>query len=259
MFFKWLTEEFPREMERGWRLIKADMPFWCGVAAVLALLAVSPLWAERGGELRGAALVVFALATLLRVLLAPLLLATAAIRFQAATTATPVTWAETARAVSRRIVAVLFAWVIGAGLSRGVALLAQAVVVAVLQAGETPMTAVRAWAGLIGWAVFLGFLVRFAFVPFLVALERTSAPRQYRGPGGLVRRLAAPLLESNRMTAEVRGRLVPYLALGLFAPAAVAIAPSPLRPIASFGLHLLSFTALAVVFCYYVERTRAEG
>ena len=181
--------------------------------------------------------------------------------------------------MSRRLLVMLAAWLAIAGLSRAVALLAQAVMVAALQAGETPMNAIRAWASLIGWAVFVGFLVRFAFVPFLVALDggrdHASAETPSRaarseigtlpraGIVELVRRrlyrFAWPLFESNRMTVEIRGRLVPYLALGLFAPAAVAVAPSPLRPIVSFGLHLLSFTALAVVFQFYVDRTRSEA
>jgi hypothetical protein len=257
MFFRWLTEELPREMRRGWLLIKADLTFWCAVAAALALLAVSPLWTQQDEESRGAALVVLVAATVVRVALAPLLLVTAALRFDAVSSGTQIAGNVLWRTVLRRLVAVLVAWLTAAVLCRAVALVAQAVLVAVLHASATPMTAVRAWSGLVGWLVYVGLLARFAFVPFLVGLDARPAARPPEGAVfELVYRFAWPLIESNRMTRDVRSRLVPYLAIGLFAPAVAAFAPGLLRPLLSFGLHLLSFTALAVVFRYYEEQRR---
>jgi hypothetical protein len=261
MLFGWLIEKFPREMQRGWALIKADLAFWCSVAAVLALLAVSPLWSQRDeSDQQGAALVILTAATVLRIVVPPLLLVTAAVLFDAAVEVKRLAWPQVGAMARRRLLPVLVAWLAAAGLSRAVALFAQAVVVAVLQVNETPMSTMRIWAGFVGWVVFLGLMVRFAFVPFLVALdeerEHASGPPTQGRARALLYQLAWPLIESDRMTAEVRTRLLPYLTLGLYAPALAAPVPTGLQLALSFGLHLLSFTALAVLFLYYADRRR---
>ena len=263
MLFRWLTTDFPRDMRRGWLLIKADLVFWCSVAGVLALLAAAPLaeHSEQSDSL--GALATLTLATLLHRLLTPLVLVIAAARFAAVREGRDRGWAFVFATSRRRLVPVLLALMLAAALCLAGSMFAQAVTVAVLQAGQRDVIMIRAWAELIGGVVFVGLLVRFAFVPFLAALhtgrefQEEAAPRN--ALGALANRFAWPLVQSNRMTNDVWRELLPYLVLWWYAPAVAAGFPGLLRPFPSFAFHLLSFTALAVLFNHYAERARPAG
>ena len=219
MLLRWLMTEFPRDMQRGWLLIKANLGFWCAVAAGLAVLAVIPF--GDGTADTSADVAVLVASMLLRVLV-PLVLVVGAVRFAAASDGRQVGWASVMRSVKSRIVPVALACFLAAVLCRAGALFAEAAAVAILQTAGKDPNVLRAWAELVGGVVFVVLLVRFAFVPFLAGLRRGSEFRSGDGGDGVlgsaIHRIAWPLIESNRMTSNVRRELLPYLVLGFYAP-----------------------------------------
>jgi hypothetical protein len=263
MLFRWLTTEFPRDMQRGWLMIRADLAFWCSLAALLALLSVTPL-AEHGNRSDSfSAVVALGLTTLLGVALAPLVFVIAAARFAAVRGGHARSWASAVAMVRRRFMPVMLAWLAAAVLARAGSIFAKAVVVAAFQTSGSDINVIRAWAELVGGVIFVGLLVRFAFVPFLASLHRAEEFQGKYAPlstlGQLANRFAWPLVQSRRMTGDTWRELLPYLILYHYAPAAAAEAPGIARPVLSFALHVLSFTALAVLFHYYAERARPAG
>src|SRR5262245_6076362 len=102
MLFRWLTTVFPREMYRGWLLIRADLTFWCAVAAALALLALTPLaGADESDNLMSAA--ALALALLLQILVPALVLVIAAVRFAALRDGGRAPWAPVIATARKRL------------------------------------------------------------------------------------------------------------------------------------------------------------
>jgi hypothetical protein len=257
MFLRWLMTDFPRDMRRGWLLLRADLGFWCVVAAVLAVLPLIPL-EERSGQGDSFATIAALAFTALVHVVVPLVLMAAAVRFAAVREARRPAVVQT---VKTRLVPVTIACLAAAVLCRAAGLFVAAVVVAIMQRANQGADVVGLWAALVEELVFVVLLVRFAFVPFVATLQRRSdfgTGSDERGTlGALVYRTAWPLVESGRMTADVRRELLPYVILAFYAPGIAAAAPALVRPLAFFALQLLSFAALAVVFTYYAERVRA--
>jgi hypothetical protein len=266
MILRWLLGVLPRDLARGWRLLTPDLGVWCLVAAALVALAhVGPALPSPSPPAQGAPAVptqapaLGVVADLLRVAAPLLILVAAASRFEAHDRGDSTTWRATARSVRRRSLPAITAWLAAAAICLIVAMIAQVVMLALARPSAAGNEGLRALSGLLRTVVFTVLLARFAFVPFLAVLERHEdfAQDSSQGPlWRLWRRAGWPLWQSSRRTEPIRRLLLPYLALWLYAPLGAALAPAVMRAPASFLLHVLSFTALAVLFSYYADRER---
>jgi hypothetical protein len=258
---RWLLNTFPRDMRAGWRLIAPDLIFWLAAAAVLVALAyVEPLISEPhatpgapGSDGVGAAA-----AGLLRRLVAPLVFVAAALRFRAARDRRALPWADTAAAAARRIVPTALAWLGAAGLCLAGAVAAQIGVLLMFRSGDETSDTLGAASMAVRSVVFAALLARFVFVPYLAALHTgrelaPADPYSVRVPR-LLYRAIWPLVESSRMTAGAKWQALPYLLLGIYAPLLAVAMPALARPVVSFALHMVAFTALAALFRHYDER-----
>ena len=87
----------------------------------------------------------------------------------------------------------------------------------------------------------------------LAGAGRDGAAQESAANADLDRRLR----EATRR--EVALRLLPYMFLTIYAPIAAVYLPPTLRAPASFVMHVVSFTALAVLFDYYSDRSRVTS
>lgn len=263
MFARWLFAVFPREMLRGWRLVRADAFFWGSLACALALVGAmyDPAAATSTDTQAPAPLLLSLLATVARVVLFPIVLVIASLRFAASSEERASSWSDVLSTVMQRALPALGEWILAAGLSAAIAALAATGTGSVVSMVTTDEDVLALLIGVVRTAVFIACMVRFAFVPFLIALERHDELFALRGSRGAVSdavfRFAWPLSVSNRLTASLRWRLLPYIVLGIYAPAAAGQVPDAWQAVASVVLHLVAFTALAVLFRYYAERRGA--
>jgi hypothetical protein len=232
-----------------------------GLDLGLTLLGLSAPEPADEATVRGPALVLMVMGTLARVALAPAVLVIAGIRFDALSRERAASWGDVARVARRRLLPALAAWLLAAGLGLALSLVAQTGALLAFKTGNQDFESVRVVSVVVQRFVFIVVLVRFAFVPFVVALSDFGHWRPAQSGKSIVRALAYrigwPLIASSAMTRDVRWRVLPYLVLGIYAPAAAGLAPPVLRAVASFALHLLSFTALAAMFGHYDERRRS--
>jgi hypothetical protein len=258
MLLRWLLGVFPRELRAGWNHLAADAPVWCGFALVLTVLAYADPFLAPAPTANGVrALPVEALANavaLVRAFIPPLVFVVAAARFSCSRSEDR-SWAFVRRLAWRRTVPALIAWSAASATALGVSLVAQlALIMALSESGGSSVSSGQI-SSLARMLVFTSVLARFAFVPFLVVLERRDAARPGAQPQGalLVRRVTWPLSESWARTQSTAWPMFPYVFLAFYAPVAAAFLPAAAGAPAAFVLQLLSFTALAVIFDFYSD------
>jgi hypothetical protein len=246
VFFNWLVTVFPIEMRDGWCSVRADLLQWLAIAIAFGLAA---LYGDGTSHPESAAvLYISAMAAAVLVTLM------AADRFRAVSRGVSREWSETLGSMVGRFVPLALAWLLAAGVSAGVAVIAQTAVIILLRNTDAVLPASWAMQKVVYWTL----MTRFCFVPFLTALNRRRELDPARTPGltwpAPLPRLMWPLAASSAMSDGLRWRLAPYLVLALEAPAAVLLAPAALRLPLLVLLQLVSFTALAVLFGYYERR-----
>ena len=258
MLFRWLLSVFPRELRLAWPRIAPDAFVWCTVAALLTVLPyVELLIAPVGAGPEGSTTwprMASALVALARIAAPPLVFVVAAARF-----ASPArrnrSWASVGSLAARRTVPALAAWAAASALAIFISMIAQWAVLAVLSEMEGTKQAMGPLSKACRIFIYVSVMARFAFVPFIVALERRdTAPerRRSRGAFGAAAYLLAwPLIESWARTQALAWRLFPYALLLIYAPVAAGFVSPAAHAPASFLLQLVSFTALAVLFNHY--------
>jgi len=261
MLLRWLLSVFPRETRLGWQRLASDAFVWCAVAAVLTILPYLEFSVGPAGVAEGvagvAARVLSAALALLRIAAPPLVFVVAAARFTSLDMEEHRAWRAVGRIARRRTLPALAAWLTSSALALTVSLVAQSAAIAVLSEmqGATPALAPLSAACRI--FIYVSLMARFAFVPFIVALERrddSTERRRKRGKlGASAYWLAWPLVESWGRTRARALRLLPYVFLVIYAPIGAGFVWAALRTPASFLLQLVSFTALAVLFNHYSE------
>ena len=247
MLVRWLFTVFPREMAHAWRLLQPDVVFWFALAGSLATLGHT-----------GASLPAGPAALILnRFVLFVVVLLLAAARFDAASNARREPWAVQLAGVARKFPFTAFSLFLAGTVSVAFAVALGTAAVLLFQGTEAAILGPRA----VGRIAFVVLFVRFAFVPYVVALAGPgllpAGPRYASTIGRRIFRAIWPLVISNRLTETRRWRIAPYLLLAIYAPQGAGLAQGVARPALSFALHLVSFTALAALFDHYSERVRS--
>ncbi len=244
MLIRWLLKTFPAEMTRGWNLVRCDLWLWICVSSLLALLS----------ELQEAGKASPRLALLLAACVTILTVALLAMRFQSAAGGASSGLADIAGRAVRRApllfcnltVAVLLSAAGGAAIRIPILLLWK----------EQPWAPPLALAA--GAIIYLSLLTRFCFIPFLGVLDERARAAPAGRLWAPLDPLLWPLRESLRLTAGLRPRLLPYLAMVALGPAATAALAAPWRLPAAVLWQLLLFTAQAVLFLFYRQRRAAD-
>lgn len=265
MILRWLMYTFPRELRLGWQRLADDVFVWCALAAALTLLGYvelvigADLAAHPGDPSPGVTAVRVGTACA-RTAAPPIVFVVAAVLFHSQDRGEPRAWRPVGNVVLRRSVPALLGWLAGSAAALLVSFVVQFAVIATLSELSGPADTLRIVSVVSRMFVFVGLLSRFAFVPFIVTLERRG-PRQgqRRSVHEAARRLLWPLPDSWGRTRAVAFRLLPHMFLTIYAPIAAAYLPPTLRAPASFVMHVVSFTALAVLFDYYSDRSRVTS
>jgi len=257
MLLRWLLFVFPRELRLAWRRLAEDAFVWCCIAATLTVLPyLELLLGPAGPDDRsvGAARGLFVLIAFVRIAAPPLVFVIAAGRF-ASSEVGDRSWPAVGRLAVRRTIPALAAWLAASALALVVSLFAQSAAIAVLSQMDGTKQAVAPLSAVCRIFIYVSLMARFAFVPFIVALEQRDRKGREQGTRGTIGRgvyvLAWPLVESWARTQALAWRLFPYALSVIYAPLAAGFVWPPVRAPASFMLQVVSFTALAVLFDHY--------
>jgi hypothetical protein len=266
MLLRWLLSVFPRELRRAWQRLVADAFVWCAIAGILTALPYLEILLAPGTEIDDGSVtparVLSAALAFVRITAPPLVFVIAAARFSSPG-ARDRSWPAVGRLAARRTVPALTAWLAASALALIVSLIGQYAVIAVLAEMEGTKQALAPLSTACRIFIYVSLMARFAFVPFIAALERRAvAARKERKrgvPTRAVYRLAWPLVESWARTQALAWQLFPYVLLVIYAPMAVGFVWTAVRGPASFVLQLVSFTALAVLFNHYSVTSEDPG
>ncbi|HYB98271.1 MAG TPA: hypothetical protein VEC57_03970 [Candidatus Limnocylindrales bacterium] len=251
MFLKWLMEVFPRDMRRGWALVRRDLVLWVAISFLLslAIVALPPVGSEPTSQGLLPALIGL-VASLVTFMLPPFLFAVEAQHRE-------VSWGPVLRHLVVRIPAFLASVLLAFLCTEVVGMLAHDAVALALGTGEPA----QVLAVLTQQIILVSLLVRFSFFPFLVILfHRADLPPQLwelqrAAPLGAA---LWPFTASSRLTEGIRWQLVPYTVLGLAMPLLAPLAgPKLILPV-SIVARIFLLTLQAVLFCYFLERLRAR-
>ncbi len=245
MFLRWLFTKFPGEMRHSWRLLRPDLALWCVIAIVMVASPFISASEQLPFSASSARMLADVAGTFIVAILQPML-------FAAAATSQPWSWRELLDVFVRRGLATVYFLTAAVTLSYGAGALVMASLYTMLD--QTP---VRPYAAaIVSVVITVTLLTRFCFVLFLAVLEDRSGYQEQQ-PQGLHRRLlsviAWPLLASSRMTAKIRWSLAPYVVLSIAAPLPAVFTPPLIRLPLVMVLLLVSYTAMAVLFDYYLQ------
>lgn len=251
MFLRWLLTVFPHEIRQGWALLRPDLMLWLGLAALVAVAAVSMPPPSEDQPPPALPFLVSIVSGLLTTMLP-------AVLFTAQYEGRQLTWGPVLLLMARKA-APLVAYAITA---IAIAWSAEAVMlVAVTYAlGDSPiLIPVSTIAGLV---ILVSILVRFSFLSFLVILmEREKIPPplwQWQRASALAP-VFWPLTASSRLTEGNRWRLVFYTILGQALPLAATFAPQSLVIPASVTAMIVLTTVQGVLFLHYRRLCQDAG
>jgi len=241
VFFFWLVRVFPVEMRHSWRLLSRDLALWLALASLLSV-AIAGLPAEPA-QGPNAAMLVFIGAAILTTVLPPIL-------FKAAAYESVLDWGAIFKLAASRFFPLMGYSIVAYVVAEGTASVAR-VASAVLVHG-TPVAAYLP--NTLATIIYVSILVQLIFFPVLVLLHTREElpPSLWQLQVPIVGELFWPLIASIRMSDGKRWRLAPYVVIGRLAPMLVVLFPPTLILAAMIVAQMLSFTALAVLFDYYL-------
>jgi len=253
MFTRWLLTVFPEDVRIGWRLLKANLFLWIVLATASALaIPISAQLAATGGHNRLIVLgtLTWAVGLSQAILCIPL--------FDDAYRRRSTDWDRARTLLIRRAAPFFLAATVIVPGGLLAAAFAMTAVQTLLQ--QTPVADFAV--PLFGILVYVGVLVRFCYVPFLIVLyTRVSLPQRSLPAPALVRPLLVvlwPFVASSRLSEGRRWRLAPYIGLLYVVRLLHQRVPADLQIFVTLGADLAALIAQAILFRYFAERIDKE-
>lgn len=251
MFLRWFFKTFPAEMRQAWAFVRPDLLLWAGLAALIAVAAMS--MPPPAGDTPPPALpMLVAVFSGLLTMMLPAVLFTAQLQGR------QLTWGPILLLMARKAAPLIFYALTGFLIAWSADVTMLLAVTAAL--GETP--ALIPLSTVAAVVIFVSIIVRFSFLSFLVILlERDQVPPalwQWERFQGLAP-VFWPLTASSRLTEGSRWRLVFYTLLERGLPVLAAMVPAPWTVVSSTLALVVLTTVQGVFFLHYRRRCEEMG